>query len=310
LIVDGRVFVLDPGLASLYVYALRLADGSRIWQSQSLGAPYQGSLAYDDGQVFTLNDDGLVTALDPATGTQVWQTRIPGVISCGAAPTAAYGLVVVGCEGTVYALDQRNGTTRWYTKLGVGNATPLITETSVVMGLACYETYEFSIDGKLNWHHAGTCTGGSGLVPALIDNVLFIRNDVFDPPLLLDPTSGQFRGTFTSEMIPAGGGGNLYFVTGGKLTAGSATSDIARWSFAGDSEHLSAPIVVGHDVVVGSLTGILTVLDDLHGTVKASVDTGHRIEAPDERGGGGPFTGLAEAEGRLLVPGANFLTAY
>jgi hypothetical protein len=96
----------------------------------------------------------------------------------------------------------------------------------------------------------------------------------------------------------------------GNLFAMDVATGAQKWRFAGDDSLSSAPLVIDRTVIVGSGAGKLYGVDTATGNVTWQVTTGDSIPAPDEQNVSQPLTGLAAANGLLVVPTSNKLLAY
>jgi hypothetical protein len=84
------------------------------------------------------------------------------------------------------------------------------------------------------------------------------------------------------------------------------------WTFTGQGELRTAPIVAGSTVFVGGSTGIVYGLDLHTGQLIWSSDVGMYgwIWPPDEQNVMRPLTGLGAGEGLLVVPAWNRLAVF
>jgi outer membrane protein assembly factor BamB len=126
------------------VYALRAADGGRIWEYHSgegLGGMVATSAAvYGSGA-------GLIYALRPSNGVPLWSMYIS---STGAIAVAEGLVCVADVAGHVYALDTLGGGVVWQAKVGAQ-----MTQAPVIVGRMVYVC---SSDGKV---HALRMSNGS-----------------------------------------------------------------------------------------------------------------------------------------------------
>jgi outer membrane protein assembly factor BamB len=147
---------------------------------------------------------------------------------------------------------------------------------------------------------------------------LYVRDGVSD--YLFDSQTGSLLSTFSSpvENAPAFSG-NLGFFLHGAVRFGELTTLEARdqsnnnalvWSFTGDGYLQSGLLNVNNILYVGSDRGKLYGLDITTGQVVWSTTAGNSIPYPDEYSGGRPTTGLAAAEGLLVIPTNTTLVAY
>ena len=86
------------------------------------------------------------------------------------------------------------------------------------------------------------------------------------------------------------------------------------WSFAGDGQLTTSPILVASPansyVFIGSASGMLYGLDAATGAVVWSLNVGAAFPAGAGWGSGIPFTGLAAGDGLLVVPAGTKVIAY
>lgn len=316
LIVNGVVYVTAAGSGGgTTLYALEQANGSTLW-SHSLGGTYAWSgLAYDAGQVFTVNTNGSLTAFNASTGAIDWSTSLPGQTMFESPPTAVNGFVYTsgaGSGGTVYAVAEATGQVAWTQPVENGDhSSPAVDANGVYVTYDCDQDYAFDpLLGTPLWHHSTACEGGGGDTPVLANGDVFGR-DSTSGNVVLAAANGTDQGSFSAAAAPAVGGGEAYMVSGGSLSAvngsGLGTTD---WTFSGDGKLDSAPLVVGNLVFEGSSGGNLYALDASTGTSDWSATLVSGVPAPDERDVSQPLTGLGAGEGTLVVPTGSTLTAY
>lgn len=322
LIAGGRVFVTasTPDGYGTVLYALDANTGTDAWAPVPLGGTYWWSaLAYGDGRVYALTYDGALTAFNAATGAQVWRVQLPDQWSFTSPPTYSNGIVYTGGAGfggTVYAVKASTGALLWTQSVANGDdSSPAVTSTGVYVSYACEQTYGFNpSSGVPLWHHNTGCEGGGGRTPVIADGGLWVRDDAGMAQTVLNLKDGTVRDTFGSggwTPAPAFAGQTGFFVDHGQLQARSTATPLQPvWTFAGDGQITSAPIVVNGFVYVGSSAGQLWAVDPATGTAVWSASVGAAINAPDEHNVSQPLTGLAAGQGHLVVPASNLLVSY
>jgi outer membrane protein assembly factor BamB len=313
LVADGRVFVTYARNGVATLVALDEHTGAQLWGPALLGGTYgRANAAYDNGSVFTLNYSGAVEAFAAASGQAQWNAQLPGQYAFSSPPTARAGVIYAGgagSGGTVYALPETGGSVAWSASVMNGDeSSPAVTADAVFVSYACNQAYSFSLAGALNWHHSGPCEGGGGKTVAILGGNVYTRDNGTN--LVLDAATGNQIGTFASTPIPAGAAGTGYFVAGGQLYAIPLGQSTAAWTFPGDSALVTAPLVVGHQIIVGSSAGNVYVVDATSGTQVSTDRLPAAIPAPDEQNVGSPLTGLSAADGMLFVPDGDTLYAY
>ncbi|MEA2207372.1 MAG: hypothetical protein QOE77_4148, partial [Blastocatellia bacterium] len=132
-IADGLVFVPETQINAGFtkrVYALDATTGDVVWSVPIDGSFGVFGIAYDGGQLFVVDGDGLVRALDGATGEENWAEQMPGQSSFSAPPTADGGILYVGgagSGGTLYAVDESDGSVQWSASVANGdNSSPAL----------------------------------------------------------------------------------------------------------------------------------------------------------------------------------------
>ncbi len=82
------------------------------------------------------------------------------------------------------------------------------------------------------------------------------------------------------------------------------------WSFNGDGSLVSAPLVVNGQVVIGSLSGNMYLVDGLTGSANWSTDVGAPFVNADEDDANHPVSGLGAGGNMLVVPTTHLLVAF
>lgn len=317
LVVNGRVFVLTERLDSNYgtrLWALDAKDGSTIWGPLDVpGTYFMAGIAADGANVYVVNEDGVVMAHDQATGELTWATLLRGQWSFTSPPTVRHGVLYVegaGDDGTLYAVSTADGRLIWSSPIGLGgdHSSPAVTDDGVFVSFACGVTYRFDpADGHQEWARTTGCFGGGGSTPVVHDDRVYVRDT--DHPAVLDAATGAVVAPFAASMAPAFEGNVQFSLLGNTLSAVDLTTGATLWSQTGDGHFVTAPIVVGSDVAIGSTTGQVSLVNEQSGDVDWSGNAGSPITFPDEVDVR-LLTGLAASDGRLFVPASHTLVAY
>jgi outer membrane protein assembly factor BamB len=330
---DGdRVFVTAAN-ADLYgstLYALSLANGHTLWSRALEGSAGWSGLAYDQGRVFTVTNDGTFSAFDPATGSVVWSVQLPGQYDFTSPPSAAGGIIYddgSGADGTMYAISEQSGQLLWDRLVRYGqHSSPALDATHVYVTFPSWYYAFDSFNGTQTWldTFCPFCGGGGGRTPVVADAHVYVRDPseadaLRAPGVIVSAATGVAQGPLESLSAPAVAGGLAYEMTGSTPAGGRNLEAIWRdglgtraWSFRGDGNLDTAPIVLGNRVWVGSYSGRIYALDRRRGP-RARIWTasvGHPIDAPDEQNVSQPLTGLGASPNSLLVPAGPFLVMY
>ncbi len=311
LIVNGVVYVTARGSGQGgTLYALDQATGSTLW-SHALGGTGWSGLTYDAGQVFTVDTAGTMTAFNAATGATDWSLPLPGQYLFSSAPTASNGYVYTGgagTGGTLYAVSEANGQLAWSQSVENGDdSSPAVDSGAVYVNYAGNQDYAFdAATGTPIWHYSTGTEGGGGATPVVAAGYVFTR-DVGGSDLILSTTAGTSAGSYSSTPPPAVGGGEAYTLSGSTLTAinGSGVGTNA-WTFTGDGNLVTSPLIVGSLVFEGSSSGNVYAVNS-SGSSTWSANVGAAISGPNSSS---VQTGLGAGEGTLIIPAGNTLVAY
>lgn len=317
-IAEGMVFVTVRGGKNggygTHLYALNSTTGDVVW-SQPINGTYDwANAAYESGKLFVVNSDGIVRSFVAQTGEKAWQSQMHRQHAFSAPPMAVNGTLYVGgagSGGTLYAVDETNGDVRWTKHVeGGASSSPAFGDDGIYVTYPC-NYYKFAPDtGKQLWHVYTGCSGGGGTTPVYAFKQVYVRDY---PNPVLSSDKGEDLGDFSAGPAPAffsrKGANYGVALAGGTLTCFDAISRAPIWTFTGDGQLSSAPIVVNHRVIEGSLSGELYVLDSLTGKVRWSGNVGGSILPPNEHDGA-PLTGLAAGGGLVVVPAGSKLVAY
>jgi len=318
LIAQGLVFVTTTteNNYGAKLMALNENTGATVWSANVGGTYYFADAAYDSGKIFVVNFDGLMRAFDAATGTLLWSINLPGQYAFTSAPTAVNGVVFeggAGSGGTVYAVDETNGAVLWTMPVENGDSSsPAVTLGSVFVSYACPQAYAFNaVTGQLLWHRSSCCEGGGGATPVVHAAQVYVRDSFCTPGtngLVLNANTGGLIRGFNSDLPPAFIGNVALFFQGGTLRGVNAQNGQVLWSFAGDGDLTSAPLVVNQTIYIGSNSGTLYGLN-ASGHQIWSTNVGAPIPFSGE-GSATVTTGLGAGDRLLVVPTASTVVCY
>ena len=314
-VAKGLVFV-TVGNTDNYgteLYALDLQTGETVWQKSISGTYYWSNLAYDNGNLFLVNEDGDLQAFKAnKVGKFLWGGQLPDQYSFDTPPNAQDGQVFLSGSGegvTLYAVDEKTGAVNWSQGGPAGDSSPALGGGGVYVTYPCNYYRYGAVSGSLSWHDDTGCDGGGGSNPSYFEKRLYVQ-DSDSGDVVLDAANGQekapFAGSSPAAFWKSGSGKDLGFVLNdGSLEAFSVKTDNIAWNFSGDGELFGSPIVINDSVVIGSGSGMLYVLDAQSGAELWSTNVGSGIG-----GGNGPTTGLGVGGGMLIVPATNQISAW
>lgn len=302
----GRVFVAAAE-SQPNVRALDMQTGAPVWGPIAIGSNVW--MACDAVNVYTLDGNGTLSALDVGTGHPAWSTKLTYQYDYSSPPVAAAGMVFVdgmGEGGTTYAVEAATGKIRWTANTFDGSDGAVAVVGNVVYEAeACDQVSAFDlITGSRHWFHSGSCTGGGGTTPAVANGRIWVR-DWAEGNIILD-MNGNSLGTFSLDVPPSLHGGLAFYVKSQTLTAIDVETNVIKWSFPGDKKLCTSAVIAGRggQVFVGSSAGNVYELDEATG-VQRSVDVaGAAVSCSSES------QGMAIAQNHLLIPAGNDLVVY
>jgi len=318
LIVGGKVFVIAAGAAgskTAELYALDKQTGSVLWGPvvTSSDSIQWSAHAYDQGKIFVINFDGVLSSFDAASGQAGWSIQLPGGFT-ESPPTAVNGIVYLNGNSNLYAVSEASGKVIWSARvLGGSFGSPTVSADGVFVTYPC-QAYKFSpISGANLWLYADACSGGGGGTSPLANGLLYMRGNWVSVPqeIIFDAATGAQTGTYTpSQTMPAFTTQTGFFMNAGSLNAYDLATNTLNWSFVGDGHLVSSPIVIDQVVFIGSSTGNVYALDATSGAQLWSNNAGAAIAVPNELYIFAPLAGFGAGEGYLVVPAGNVLSAW
>lgn len=318
IIAQGLVIVTATISGGSELVAYRADTGAKAWGPVMI----QGrcNAAYDDGRIFVVQASygggaATIASFDAATGTPSWSATMPGQYSLDAGLTAANGKVYATQSGigvTLYAFDQTGGGLLWTrVMMAGGSCTPAVTSNAVYCTYPMITQAFDANTGESLWSQFQGGDGGGGATPVVANGVIYAPDGfgTYDGRTY-DAATGTLLGTYSADMPPAIGPSIGYFLQAGTLRGIGLANRTILWSFAGDGNLCTSPLLVNGFLFAGSSSGKLYALDAVTGAQLASWTLGGAIPRGAGWGAGIPLSGLGAGNGLLVVPAGNTLTAF
>jgi outer membrane protein assembly factor BamB len=313
IIADGRVFLVTVGSGGSQVLALSQSNGAAAWGPVAITAIAGGSagVAYDSGRLFVVEGavgTSTLYAYDANTGALDWSTGLAAGPT--GLPTAADGFVyvIVPGSGTLYALDEGTGAITWQRPMSAAGGTPAVTADGVYVTAAitgCSAVDLRPATGEVIWDSSG----GAGFCQRSDDATATVANQLVYAPAssgtsVFSSEAGTGSGTLSDSDPAAFTSNTAYFQGSPNLDAVSLSSDTVQWTFNGDNELDTPPIVVNQYVITGSSLGNLYAVDATSGNSVWTRSLGSKIV--ELAAGDGLLVALAETDS----DSGGTLTAY
>ena len=306
-VADGKVVVAVSVNNGSQLMALDQATGGVVWGPMALAG--HANLAYEGGKVFVLStatgSPGAVQSYDIESGAADWSVTLNTDVEGGL--VALNGMLYTsGDNGLLYALSEATGSVVWSASIANGGfGTPAATATGVYVSYPCTTYGYLPLSGAQIFNTNTGCQGSGGTTPVAVNGWVYSPSGSSSMGgAIIDASSGSVLGSYTAIGEPAFSTIAGYFLQGATLNALSNTNNAALWSFAGDGNLTTSPIIVNQAVIIGSSSGNVYALDATTGQQLWTVNAGGTLPATNSN------SGLAAGDGLLIVPAGNQVVAY
>ncbi|QQN39868.1 outer membrane protein assembly factor BamB [Acinetobacter sp. CS-2] len=276
---NGVIFAVDPnGEVAAY------QGKQRLWQKKVSKLGLSSGIEAAEGMVVVGNKKGQLFALDQATGEQKWTAQLSGAI-LSASLIQSGRVITVSNDDTVYAHDLATGQQVWtYNLPNVqfslrGVATPVALDPRTVL-IASSNAYIYALDiisGVPRMQRRVAVSDGRSDIQRLNDldgdpvvaGQFLVTTSYQGQVTVMDLASQQVVWSEDASSIqrPEVFNNTVYVAQAdGKITAYSLTAGEQLWQ--NDSllnRQLSNPVILGQDLVVGDLDGVLHLIDPATG---------------------------------------------
>ncbi|MDH4058075.1 MAG: PQQ-binding-like beta-propeller repeat protein, partial [Cyclobacteriaceae bacterium] len=289
---DDKVYI---GSADGFLYALNKSSGELAWKFQTQGAVSATPTVANDLIIFTSRDN-YVYSVNVSTGKLVWKFQMQPIIDAyweweyfTSTPVVNKNVVYVGSgDSHMYALALDNGKLIWKAKTnGRIRATPLIHNNTIYQPSDDGVVYAIQADtGKPLWTFK---TDGAALdsrkygfdrtcifaKPLLRDSLLFIASrdgKVYGVNIHTQREKWRFTYGATWAMATNLDNETLYvgWSTNNHVCALDAVTGKEKWKFIGKGICYTTPLILEHEIVIGSGDENLYALDRVTGQKKWS----------------------------------------
>ncbi|MBL8321537.1 MAG: outer membrane protein assembly factor BamB [Acinetobacter sp.] len=278
---NGVIFVINPnGEVEAY------RGKQRLWQKKVSKQGLSSGVEAADGLVVVGSSKGQLYALDQATGEEKWTAQLSGAIL---APSLIHAgrVISIANDGTVYAHEAATGKQAWtYNLPNVqfslrGQAAPVPLDARNVL-IASANAYIYALDavsGAPKMQRRVAVTEGRSDIQRLIDidgdpavaGQFVVTTSYQGQVTVLDLVSQQVVWSEDASSIQrpeVQGNGVFVAQTDGKITAYEITTGSKLWE--NDqllNRQLSNPVMLGNDLVVGDMDGVLHLLNPATGEI-------------------------------------------
>ncbi|EXB25350.1 outer membrane assembly lipoprotein YfgL [Acinetobacter baumannii 1437282] len=290
---NGVIFAIDPdGQVSAY------KGKERLWKSKITKQELTAGVEAGEGIVVIGNRKGQLFGLDQATGEQKWTAKLSGAILSPSLIQSGR-VITIANDGTVFAHDAVTGQQVWAYKLPNvqfslrGQPAPVrLDERTVLIGSANAYVYALDIiSGVPRFQRRVAISDGRSDIQRLIDVVgdpvvagQFLVTTSFQGQVTVIDLASQSvvwsedaSSTNTAEVAE-----DKVFVTttDGKLNAYNlATGELVWQNEELLNRQLSNPVMLGQNLVVGDLDGVLHLINPASGKLIGRAKTSGEVRS-------------------------------
>lgn len=290
---NGVIFAIDPdGQVSAY------KGKERLWKSKITKQELTAGVEAGEGIVIIGNRKGQLFGLDQATGEQKWTAKLSGAILSPSLIQSGR-VITIANDGTVFAHDAVTGQQVWAYKLPNvqfslrGQPAPVrLDERTVLIGSANAYVYALDIiSGVPRFQRRVAISDGRSDIQRLIDVVgdpvvagQFLVTTSFQGQVTVIDLASQrvvwsedASSTNTAEVAE-----DKVFVTttDGKLNAYNlATGELVWQNEELLNRQLSNPVMLGQNLVVGDLDGVLHLINPASGKLIGRAKTSGEVRS-------------------------------
>ena len=288
---NGVVFAMNPN-GEVVAYKGK----QRLWETKVTKQELTSGVEAADGLVVVASRKGQVFALDQQTGEQKWTAQLSGaVISPALIQTGR--VILVANDGTVFALDEATGQQAWTYKMANaafslrGQASPVSLDPRTI-AVASSNGYLYAIDsltGAPRMQRRVAVSDGRSDIQRLVDidaepvvvGQYVVTNSFQGQVTVLDLAAQRVAWSVDASSINRPEvAENKVFVAqrDGKLKAFDLATGQELWENEQLlNRNLSNPVLLGQQLVVGDLDGVLHLIDPNTGTLVGRAKTSGEV---------------------------------
>ncbi|HQV24939.1 MAG TPA: outer membrane protein assembly factor BamB [Acinetobacter sp.] len=290
---NGVIFTIDPdGQVSAY------QAKKRLWKSKISKQELTAGVEASDGIVIVGNRKGQLFALDQTSGEKKWTAQLSGAILSPSLIQSGR-VITVANDGTVFAHDAVSGQQVWAYKLPNvqfslrGQAAPVRLDDRTVL-IASANAYIYAIDvisGVPRFQRRVAMSEGRSDIQRLVDidgdpvvAGQYVVTSSFQGQVTVTDLASQrvvWSEDASSTNRPEVFEDKVFISTvDGKLNAYSLSTGESVWK--NDSllnRQLSNPVMLGQNLVVGDLDGIIHLIDPATGKLIGRAKTSGEVRS-------------------------------
>jgi outer membrane protein assembly factor BamB len=288
---NGLIFAVDPkGEVSAF------KGKQRVWQKEVAKGNLSAGVEAADGILVVGTDKGRLIALDQQSGEQKWTAQLNGAIL---APSLIHAgrVISVSNDGTVYAHEVATGSQVWTYNLpnvqfslrGMASPVPLDARNVLIASSNGYIYVLDALSGVPKLQRRVAVSDGRSDIQRLVDidgepvvaGQFVVTTSYQGQVTVLDLATQQVAWSEDASSIQRPevvGNGVFVAQSNGKISAYEITTGQLLWE--NDqllNRQLSNPVMLGTDLVVGDLDGVLHLINPATGETVGRAKTSGEV---------------------------------
>ena len=299
--------------------AFHADNGRQAWE-QALQVPVSSPITADASQLYLGTRKGEVLAIDASNGALHWRAQVASEVLT-APQVNSQQVLIQSSDGTLTALDRLTGHVQWVYAASQPTltlrtaSTPRTIDPVTFAGFANGRLALFANnDGHMMWDMRLAIPRGASEIdqltdvsgqPVLTEDGHLFATSYHGQLVSLNVRTGEalWSRNLSSYRSPVYANGTLYVVDErSHLMAFDAATGNPRWTNDQlEGRNLTAPLAIGHQLIVGDLDGYLHIIDANTGTLEGRRKAG---------GNGVALTPLSDGEHIFVMTQDGHLIAY
>ena len=245
----------------------------------NMESPIHSSPAVYEDNIFYVNEQGILKAIDMETGEEKWDLDLKSATN--SSPVIHSNRLYIGCEDGLKAININNQKIVWEYDCDSVESTPVFYDDVIYFGSDDGHLYGLDTDGKVKMNIK--LDGELKSSPCIVNDSIYIGST--NSKLYSIGTDKDKNWEFTTgdEILSSPAYVNSTVIVGssdGNVYCFNESNGNLNWKVDLNDKVISSPTIDEHDlsVYIGSDEGNLTCLDIRDGTIKWSHQTGGKVQ--------------------------------
>ena len=251
---------------------------TNLW-TFSMESPIHSSPAVYKDNIFYVNEQGILKAIDMETGEEKWDLDLESATN--SSPVVHSNRLYIGCEDGLKAININNHEIVWDYDCDSVESTPVFYDDVIYFGSDDGHLYGLDSDGKVKMNIK--LEGELKSSPIVVNDSIYIGSTNSKIYSIGTDKDKNWEFTTGDEILSSPSYVNKTVIVGssdGNVYCLNESNGNLKWKVDLNDKVISSPTIDEHDssVYIGSDEGNLTCLDIRDGTIKWSHPTGDKVQ--------------------------------